>query len=81
MASSRAIPVKHYIVIDISIPGGRVVRTLDRLVDWRDTPTAIRVENGSKYLSAVFADWCRERCVELRYIQPGKPNQTLISNA
>jgi putative transposase len=33
------------IVIDTSIPGGRVVRTLDRLVEWRGKPDAIRVDN------------------------------------
>jgi putative transposase len=63
------------IVIDTSIPGGRVVRTLDRLVEWRGKPDAIRVDNGPEYLSEVFADWCRSHHVELRYIQPGKPNQ------
>jgi putative transposase len=63
------------IVIDTSIPGGRVVKTLDRLVEWRGRPEAIRVDNGPEYLSAIFADWCREHRVELRYIQPGKPNQ------
>jgi putative transposase len=63
------------IVIDTSIPGGRVVRTLERLVEWRGKPEAIRVDNGPEYLSQVFADWCRRHHVELRYIQPGKPNQ------
>ncbi len=63
------------IVIDTSIPGGRVVRTLDRLVEWRGKPEAIRVDNGPEYLSQVFADWCRRHHVKLHYIQPGKPNQ------
>ncbi len=63
------------IVIDTSIPGGRAVRTLDRLVEWRGKPEAIRVDNGPEYLSQVFADWCHRNHVELRYIQPGKPNQ------
>jgi putative transposase len=63
------------IVIDTSIPGARVVRTLDRLVEWRGCPEAIRVDNGPEYLSQVFADWCRDNGVKLKYIQPGKPNQ------
>lgn len=63
------------IVIDTSIPGGRVVRTLDQLVEWRGKPEAIRVDNGPEYLSQVFADWCETHRVELIYIQPGKPNQ------
>ena len=63
------------IVIDTSIPGGRVVRTLDRLVEWRGKPDAIRVNNGPDYLSQVFADWRKDNGVKLNYIQPGKPNQ------
>lgn len=63
------------IVIDTSIPGGRVVRTLDRLIEWRGKPDAIRVDNGPEYLSQVFADWCQSHGIKLIYIQPGKPNQ------
>lgn len=67
------------IVVDTSIPGGRVVRTLDRLVEWRGRPDAIRVDNGPEYLSQIFADWCRDNRVTLNYIQPGKPNQNAYS--
>ena len=63
------------IVIDTSIPGGRVVRTLDQLVEWRGRPDAIRVDNGPEYLSQIFANWCRDNRITLNYIQPGKPNQ------
>jgi putative transposase len=63
------------IVIDTSIPGGRVVRTLDRMIEWRGKPDAIRVDNGPEYISQVFADWCKDHGVKLNYIQPGKPNQ------
>lgn len=63
------------IVIDTSIPGARVVRTLDRLVQWRGKPDAIRVDNGPEYLSQVLVAWCQDQGVQLHYIQPGKPNQ------
>ncbi len=63
------------IVIDTSIPGARVVRTLERLVAWRGKPDAIRVDNGPEYLSQVLIAWCRHQGVQLNYIQPGKPNQ------
>jgi putative transposase len=63
------------IVIDTSVPGGRVVRTLDRLIEWRGKPDAIRVDNRPEYLSHVSADLCRDNSVKLIYIQPGKPNQ------
>ena len=44
------------IIIDTSIPGDHVVRTLDRLVVWRDRPEAIRVDNGPEYLTQVLRD-------------------------
>ena len=46
------------IVSDTSIPGARVVRTLERLVAWRGKPDAIRVDNGPEYLSQVLIAWC-----------------------
>jgi len=33
------------IVVDTSIPGGRVVRTLDHLAQWRGVPKALRMDN------------------------------------
>ena len=63
------------IVIDTSIPGTRVVHTLERLVAWRGKPDAIRVDNGPEYLSQVLTAWCRNQGVQLNDIQPGKPNQ------
>ena len=63
------------IVIDTSIPGVRVVRTLEQLSRWRGLPEVIRCDNGPEMLSQVFVDWCEANGVEIRYIQPGKPNQ------
>ena len=63
------------IVIDTSIPAARVVRTLDDLVSWRGVPEAIRCDNGPEFLAEVFVAWCERHRIELRYIQPGKPNQ------
>lgn len=63
------------IVIDTSIPSGRVIRTLEQLGSWRGLPGAIRCDNGPEIVSQAFMDWCEEQGIELRYIQPGKPNQ------
>ena len=41
----------------------------------RGLPEAIRCDNGPELISQVFTGWCRENNVEIRYIQPGKPNQ------
>ncbi len=62
------------IVIDTSLPGGRVVRTLEQLVAWRGRPEALRLDNGPELVSQVLIDWCEAHGVDLRYIQPGKPN-------
>ena len=63
------------IVVDTSIPGGRVVRTLEQLAQWRGVPKALRMDNGPELLSHVLVEWCESKGIELRYIQPGKPNQ------
>ena len=63
------------IVIDTSLPGGRVVRTLAQIASWRGLPGVLRLDNGPELISQVLVDWCHENNVELRYIQPGKPNQ------
>lgn len=63
------------IVIDTSLPGGRVVRTLEQISAWRGLPSALRLDNGPELVSQVLIDWCEEHGIELRYIQPGKPNQ------
>lgn len=63
------------IEIDTSLTGERVVRVLERLKGWRGVPVAIRCDNGPELLSEAFRTWCEENGVEIRYIQPGKPNQ------
>jgi putative transposase len=63
------------IVIDTSIPSGRLVRTLDQLVSWRGAPRSIRCDNGPEMCSEAFLAWCERHGVTPRHIQPGKPNQ------
>lgn len=63
------------IEIDTSLPGQRIVRVLERLSVWRGLPQAIRCDNGPEFISQVFVDWCQDHGIEIRYIQPGKPNQ------
>jgi len=63
------------IEVDTSLSGERVVRVLERLRSERGIPAAIRCDNGPELLSAAFTAWCEEHAVEIRYIQPGKPNQ------
>ncbi len=63
------------IEIDFSLPSERVVRTLDRIIEWRGEPDAIRVDSGPEYVSGTQQSWAERRGVAIRYIQPGKPQQ------
>ena len=56
------------IEIDTSIPAERVIRVLEQVVARRGQPQAICLDNyGPEFIA--------ERGIELRYIQPGKPDQ------
>ena len=63
------------IEVDTSLPAQRVVRALQQLEAWRGLPKAIRLDNGPELTSQYLADWCKSKGIELRFIQPGKPNQ------
>lgn len=61
------------ITIDTSISSHRVARELKQLIDYRGKPQVIRVDNGPEFLA--LEQWCKESQIELKFIQPGKPNQ------
>ena len=61
------------IEVDHSLPGARVVRVLQRLVELQGQPEAIRIDNGSEFTSAVVDAWAYERRIKLDFIRPGKP--------
>lgn len=64
-----------WIEVDTSLPAERVVRVLEQLLDWRDQPTRIRMDNGPELISQRLENWAREKHIELLHIQPGKPAQ------
>lgn len=61
--------------ISPNIPGIRLVRLMQEIVDWRGKPSQIRVDNGPEFRSAVFTVWCESEGIKIHYIQPGKPTQ------
>ena len=63
------------IAVDTSLPAERVVCVLEQVVAWRGQPQAIRRDNGPELIAECFMTWCAERAIELRSIQPGKPDQ------
>jgi putative transposase len=56
-----------------SLKGEDVVRTLDRIRADRGVPGAIKVDNGSEFISKAMDHWAYEHQVELDFSRPGKP--------
>ena len=63
------------IEVDYSLPSARVTRVLDRIIAERGKPRVIRSDNGPEFISAVFAQWAKDRQINLDFIKPGKPTQ------
>jgi putative transposase len=63
------------IEVDFSLSANRVTRALDRIIEWRGTPLAIRVDNGPEYISDCLRQWAEARGIAIQHIQPGKPQQ------
>jgi Integrase core domain len=53
----------------------RVAAFVAQLIDLHGRPRAIRCDNGPELTSEAFTTWCKEQHIELRFIQPGKPDQ------
>jgi putative transposase len=52
-----------------------VIRVLERLIELYGKPEALRLDNGPEFTASAFEDWCRQRDIELCFIEPGKPDQ------
>jgi len=63
------------IEVDFSLPAERVIRSLDRIIEWRGKPSTIRVDNGPEYISTKLLEWAEKQGVTLQHIQPGQPQQ------
>ncbi len=61
--------------VDVSLPSERVIRSLDKIIEWRGKPLVIRCDNGPEYISAVTLTWAAKRGIRIDFIQPGQPQQ------
>lgn len=59
--------------VDTSLPGLRVVRTLDRIVVERGRPEGIVLDNGPELRGRAMESWSEANRVALQFIRPGKP--------
>jgi putative transposase len=63
------------IEVATSIPSQRAIRVMNQLIELHGRPEALRLDNGTELTSHAFVDWAKEREIDLRFIEPGKPNQ------
>lgn len=63
------------IEVERAISGLGVTRVLDRLALSRGLPQVIRTDNGKEFCGKAMVIWAYQQGVQLRLIQPGKPNQ------
>ena len=63
------------IEVDFSLPAMRVVRILNKIIEWRGKPATIQVDNGPEYVSGLLIEWAEKRGIAIEYIRPGKPQQ------
>lgn len=63
------------IEVERAISGHMLTRVLDRLALSRGLPSVIRTDNGKEFCGKAMVTWAYERGVQLRLIEPGKPNQ------
>jgi putative transposase len=61
------------IVVDTSIGGVRVTKTLDMLKELRGLPETIITDNGSEFTSKAMGMWAQVNHVNIAFIRPGKP--------
>lgn len=63
------------ITMDKGLSSNRIIRELDKLVEWRGIPENLRVDNGPEFISNALHRWCEAKNINLRFIQKGKPSQ------
>lgn len=63
------------IEVERAISGMGVTRVMDRLALSRGLPKVIRSDNGKEFCGKAMVTWAHARGVQLRLIEPGKPNQ------
>ncbi len=61
--------------LNYSFPSTAVISVLDEVARTYGYPKYLRIDNGTELTSKIMQLWSEEHCVELLFIQPGKPTQ------
>lgn len=52
-----------------------MIRSLERIIEWRGKPKVIRCDDGPEYISGALPGWAQRLGIRIEHIQPGKPQQ------
>ncbi len=58
-----------------SIHSTKLIKVLDQVIEMRGVPKYIRCDNGPEFISNKLRVWADRHSIDLKFIQPGKPNQ------
>jgi putative transposase len=61
--------------LNYSFPSKSVIDVLDEVARTYGYPKYLRIDNGTELTSKIMQLWSEKHCVELLFIQPGKPTQ------
>lgn len=54
------------IEVDFSLPAEHVIRSLERIIEWRGQPHSIRCDNGPEYISQELRIWAEKQGLKLQ---------------